>query len=256
MRIQQIRNATMIISYGGKRFLIDPMFAPKDAFPPIENYKVKWPINDLPISPEKIIEDLDVIIMTHYHIDHFDEDAVNTVHKGIKVIVQDEYDKGILQKLGFTNLEVLTEEGTTFAGTRLYKTHCQHGVREKVMPYLGQMRYDSMGVVFKHEEEKTLYLAGDTIWCEEVKKTIDRFTPDYIILNCADAQIGDSGPLIMNAQDVKSVHEYIPKAKLIASHLDCVGHANLDRKGLKKFVKDNKFSDSVLIPKDGEEIKL
>lgn len=30
MKIQQIRNATLIITYANKRFLIDPMFAPKD----------------------------------------------------------------------------------------------------------------------------------------------------------------------------------------------------------------------------------
>ena len=31
------------------------------------------------------------------------------------------------------------------------------------------MPYDSMGVVFKSKGEKTLYIAGDTIWCEEVE---------------------------------------------------------------------------------------
>lgn len=35
MNFQQIRNATAIITYAGSRFLIDPLFAPKDYFDPI-----------------------------------------------------------------------------------------------------------------------------------------------------------------------------------------------------------------------------
>ena len=34
MKITQIRNATLIIEYAGKRFLIDPMLGPKGSFPP------------------------------------------------------------------------------------------------------------------------------------------------------------------------------------------------------------------------------
>jgi len=33
MNITQIRNATLLITYAGKRLLIDPMLAPKDAYP-------------------------------------------------------------------------------------------------------------------------------------------------------------------------------------------------------------------------------
>lgn len=33
MNITQIRNATQLITYAGKRFLIDPMLAPKGAYP-------------------------------------------------------------------------------------------------------------------------------------------------------------------------------------------------------------------------------
>lgn len=43
MNITQIRNATQLITYAGKRFLIDPMLAPKGAypgFPPI--FATRW----------------------------------------------------------------------------------------------------------------------------------------------------------------------------------------------------------------------
>lgn len=36
MKIQQIRNATLIIEYAGTRFLIDPLLAEKGAYPGFE----------------------------------------------------------------------------------------------------------------------------------------------------------------------------------------------------------------------------
>ncbi|MGL5379199.1 hypothetical protein [Clostridium sp.] len=34
MKIKQIRNATVIVTYARKKFLIDPMLAEKGAYPP------------------------------------------------------------------------------------------------------------------------------------------------------------------------------------------------------------------------------
>ena len=36
MKVQQVRNATLIIEYAGKRFLVDPMAAEKEAYPGFE----------------------------------------------------------------------------------------------------------------------------------------------------------------------------------------------------------------------------
>ena len=262
MKIQQIRNATLIITYGGKRFLIDPMFAPKDEYAPIAigpNPDLRWPTSELPIPADKIYDNIDVIIATHLHPDHFDQFAIDNVRKGVKVFAQDEIDKESLVKWGFSNLSVISSDiGSPFAGIRLYKTPCKHGEKtkaERLFNNLG-MRYNSMGVVFKFPEEKTLYLTGDTIWCDEVMKTIDKYEPDYIIANCADAQMGDCGSIIMNKEDVKSIHEYAPNVTIIASHMDCVGHAALSRKELQKFAKANKFDKSLVIPKDGEILEF
>ena len=59
MKIHQIRNATIIITYNNKRFLIDPWLMPKDFMPGFEgamNSKVRQPRVDLPIFVDKIVE--------------------------------------------------------------------------------------------------------------------------------------------------------------------------------------------------------
>lgn len=262
MKIEQIRNATIIVTYGGKRFLIDPMFAPKDAYAPIAigpNPDLRWPTCDLPRPANQIYDDIDVIIVTHLHPDHFDQYAIDNVRKGVKVFAQDEIDKEMLVKWGFTNMSVMSSDvGSPFAGIRLYKTPCRHGDKDKASRTFNNlgMRYEAMGVVFKFPDEKTLYLTGDTIWCDEVMKTIDKYEPDYIIANCADAQTDGCGSIIMGAEGVKSIHEYAPNVTIIASHMDCVGHAALSRKDLQKFAKSNKFDKSLIIPKDGQILEF
>lgn len=52
MNFKQIRNAMIIINFGGKRFLVDPMLSEKGAFPGCEgtvNSHVSNPTVDLPV---------------------------------------------------------------------------------------------------------------------------------------------------------------------------------------------------------------
>ena len=84
MLIQQIRNATIKITIGGVKFLVDPMFAPKEAYPPIPESLIPgkaWPFCALPQTEAEITAGIDAVIMTHYHIDHFDEFAVKALDK-------------------------------------------------------------------------------------------------------------------------------------------------------------------------------
>ena len=252
MRLHQIRNATIIVEYSGKRFLIDPMFAPKGAYPPITD-KV-WPFHDLPLPAKDIIKNIDAVIVTHLHIDHFDKFAQDILPKGIKIFVQDMFDKNALEKEHFNNIEILSENGTAFEGVSLYKTDCMHGVREKseFIFLANGMRWEAMGVVFEGINEPTLYLAGDTLWFNGVKEAVDKYKPNYIIVNAACAQAGGSGPIIMGIEDIKALHEYYPEGKLIASHMDNVGHATLSRADLRA----SEVKDYIYLPADGEIMRL
>ena len=52
MKFTQIRSATVIVDFGGKRFLIDPMLADKDSYPGFPfsvNSHLFWPRVDLPV---------------------------------------------------------------------------------------------------------------------------------------------------------------------------------------------------------------
>ena len=46
MNIHHIRNATIVVEYAGKKFLIDPMLAEKGAYPPMPNPATNAPQGD------------------------------------------------------------------------------------------------------------------------------------------------------------------------------------------------------------------
>ena len=85
MKIQQIRNATMKINYGGITFLLDPWLQDKGTGFSAKAVRkemvgIKTPINDLPITPDEILSGVDHCLVTHIHPDHFTSDYLPYHH--------------------------------------------------------------------------------------------------------------------------------------------------------------------------------
>ncbi|MBR1620396.1 MBL fold metallo-hydrolase [bacterium] len=257
MKIHQIRNATIIVIYNDKRFLIDPWLMPKDFMPGFEgamNSEVRQPRVDLPISIDKIA-DVNAVILSHFHPDHFDEFAVKALDKNIPFFVQNETDFNIIKNFGFSDVRLISESGTDFEGITLYKTQCQHGRREVVKPMCEQigMPYDAMGIVFKSGAEKILYVAGDTIWCNEVRSAIDKFNPEIIVINACGATVlvGEGERLIMDIEDTKAISNYAKNSTIIVSHMDTVSHLTVTREDIKSLKLNN-----VVVPDDNEILEF
>lgn len=248
MNIHHIRNATLVIEYAGKKFLIDPFLAEKGTYPPFPNsarQDQKNPLVNLPISIDTII-DVDAVIVTHLHLDHWDDAAKEALPKDIKLFTQNEEDAKEIRSAGFRNVEVLQED-TVFEGIQLIKTKGEHG-RGEILKLAGLV----CGIVFKHQGEKTLYVVGDTVWYEGVQKVIDVHKPEILVVNAGDNQFLEGGSLVMGKEDVYSVHKAVPNAKIIAAHMEAVNHWTLSRKELESFADEKGISSNVLIPNDGE----
>lgn len=256
MKIRQIRNATLVIEYAGQRFLTDPWFGPKDDFPGFEgtpNSHLRNPTVDLPVAIDELL-DVDAVILTHVHPDHWDEHAARALPKHLPFFVQHFGDREIIRAAGFTDVRVLTGN-PTFGGVKIIKTPGQHGSDECV-----QTLYDRLGevcgVVLRHPHEPTLYLAGDTVFNDYVAGALRTFEPDVVVLNCCDAQVLGLGSIIMSEEDVRRVYLSAPSATIVASHMEAVNHATLTRTMLRSFLQEHAMTDRVLVPEDGETCVL
>ncbi len=256
MEITQVRNATLRLDFGGVRFLIDPMLAEQGAYPGFEgtaNSHLRNPLAPLPL-PMGAILNVDAVIVTHTHPDHWDEAAKALISKSLPVFAQNEGDAELIRGAGFSDVRILTENAE-FKGVSLTKTGGQHG-SDAAYAAIGEILGQVCGVVFKQAEEKTLYLAGDTIWNEHVEDALARHWPEVIVLNTGDAQVPGLGSIIMNTEDVRTVHDAAPAATLIASHMEAVNHCLLSRAELRAFAEGEGFAGSLRVLEDGETVTL
>lgn len=140
----------------------------------------------------------------------------------------------------------------------LNKTGGQHGTDEMyASQVLAGLLGEAMGVVFQAPGHKTLYLAGDTIWRDEVDQALAQYQPEVIVLNAGYAQLSDyEGAIIMGKKDVLRAAKAAPDATIVATHLDAINHMALSREALKKYVDEQGISDRVQIPADGAALKF
>lgn len=243
MKFHQIRSATSIVHFGGKRFLIDPMLADQGAYPEVPETTSTGrgnPDCDLPCPVESLF-DVDAVIVTHLHFDHFDEVAAKVLPKALTLFSQSEEEAQILRGMGFDDVRVLSGEGilVTVDG---YK---DRGLTEK-----------ASGVVFESAAEtERFYLAGDTIYCQLVVDAVEKFKPGIVAVNAAGAQYPLGHLIIMNQYDVRSLMRRFPTLKVIATHVEGVSHATVNRPMLREFAKANQL-DQLFVPNNGEVLEF
>jgi len=259
MHITQIRNATLRLDFGGTRFLIDPYLAEKGTYPGFsgnldpatfdEASAPRNPTAELTVPMAQIL-DVDAVVVSHLHDDHWDEAAIRLVPKHLPLFVQNEPDADAVRGQGFTDVRVLAGD-VVFKGVTLTKTPGQHGSDEAA-----KLTGPVMGIVFRHPQEKTLYVAGDTIWNDDVAQNLRDHAPQAVVVNAGFAQWFGVGPIIMGADDVRRVCEAVPEATVIASHMEAVNHAELTRAALRDDAEAHGYAANLRIPADGDTITI
>lgn len=255
-----IRNATGKLKLKNTTFLIDPFLAPKDTYAGFEgtfNSEQRMPLVDLPTSMEELLSDVDAVVVTHTHLDHWDDIAIEAIPKSLPIFVQNSADQKLISSQGFNDVRIIFES-VDFSGITLTKTGGSHGTIEMYAnPNLAALAGDAMGVIFETLNEPTVYLVGDTIWTSDVEKALFRFDPNIIIMNTGYAQIlGFEDSIIMGTKDIGRMVTRKPNAKIITVHMDTVNHTATSREDVRKFIKGTNIESHVAVPEDGETIIL
>lgn len=251
MNYTLIRNAAALLEIGGSRFLIDPALDAAGARPPVPNTPNQRPnpLVELPTGWEALVESAGALVVTHLHQDHWDTTSATRLDAHLPLFGQPE-DVDRLREQGFIDLRPVVPEAV-FGNVTITRTAGHHGTGA-----IGKAMAPVSGFVFAAPGEPTVYVAGDTIWCDEVAEAITTHRPEVIIVNASGARFLKGDPIVMTAEDVAKVHAAAPDALLIVVHLEAINHC-LERRDhyRKRLPALGVDMARVRIPNDGEAVE-
>jgi L-ascorbate metabolism protein UlaG (beta-lactamase superfamily) len=227
--IRLVRHATLQIAVGGRKLLVDPMLDPAGAREPVANTANdrRNPLVGLPEPADDVVAWADSVLVTHLHEDHLDHTAVGLI--GDRPVFGQPEDIATLRERGL-QAQPMDEIAARTGG--------RHGTGE-----IAEMLAPVSGFVLDG-----VYVAGDTVWCDEVAEAIERHRPHTIVVNAGGARFVEGDPITMDAADVRAVQAAAPDATVIAVHLEAINHCLETRAELAA------AAPGVLIPADGESV--
>ncbi|PIF45887.1 L-ascorbate metabolism protein UlaG (beta-lactamase superfamily) [Chryseobacterium sp. 52] len=253
MKLQLWRNATLLVQIDGKNILIDPMLGEKGSlgkFPMTDNELLN-PLVDLPFSEEELknkLSTIDAVAVTHLHPDHWDQKAIELLHKNTPLICPDLISEQ-LAEYGFKNIISITDS-VTWKNINISITQGRHGTGE-----IGEKMGTVNGFVFD-AGGKALYVVGDSIWYDGIAAEIEKYKPQHVVVAGGAATFSVGDPIVMTAEDVIQTCKYTPESKVWVTHLEAVSHCKENREWIQREINKNGLQERCIVLKDGEEAEL
>ena len=253
--VRLIRNATLKIQYAGQTLLVDPMLGKKGTEMSALGANLNPRVHlTMPIG--EVLDDVDFVLLTHTHIDHYDPAAKRLISKDTPWYVQPADYDSVAMKDHFRNTTVV-KESVQVGGITIVRIAGNHG-RGK----LGKMMGASSGYVLKAEGQPTLYIMGDCVWNESTQKAVEEHHPAYIVVNSGGAILPPlsktDGPIIPNETETMRIIDDCPaNTRFIAVHMDAIDHCQTTREILRNEALHHGIDmQRLIIPNDGESIEL
>lgn len=247
--VRLIRHATVLVGIGGTTFLVDPMLDDAEAHEAVEGTMnpVRWPLVGLPAGAMEAMRVADAALITHTHVDHLDESAIVLLRSREMPVFCQPFDVDELLRRGLADVRPV-DDTAHLGGIVVRRTGGQHGFGEQA---------DLMGPVSGWVLEAagdSVYVAGDTVWCEEVSDVLERHGPRTVVVNAGEARMVVGDRITMSAADVLATATFPGRRVVVAVHMEALNHCLLTRAELGAAAEAEGIR--VLVPADGESLHL
>jgi L-ascorbate metabolism protein UlaG (beta-lactamase superfamily) len=249
--VQLIRSATLKIHYQGMTILVDPMLGEKGSFESYGDIQEN-PIKELTMSIDDVLQNVDLVLVSHLHKDHFDDKAREVLEKSLPIVCQPG-DKDRIEESDFTQVTELVSS-TMFKAIQIHRTDGNHG-RGPIEKLMGNVS----GFVLQNQNEPTIYIVGDCIFNHHVTEVIDTYQPDLIITNSGGAFIPghEENLILLDEQETLELAAYAKGATIMAVHVEALDHSTVSRASLKRsLLRSDIDSQRFVIPLDGQILEF
>lgn len=244
-----IGNATVLLRYGGFTILTDPNFLHKGDHVHlgygIKARRLKDPAMELDELPE-----IDLVLLSHYHGDHFDQLVEEELDRDLPIITTPEASRKLADKGFRATRAVRTWESIEIskgpAKLRIHATPARHGP-----PLVAPLMPETMGSVleFPNANDQAafrLYISGDTLVYSRIHEIPQRFPElDLGLFHLGATTILGLVMVTMDArQGVEAIRIVNPR-EAIPIHMDDYDLFKFSLSDFQRAVKDAGLEDKV-----------
>ena len=256
MQIQFVRNATLIIRSGKQVILLDPMLAEAGSIPPfalLRHKAVRNPLVPVPESATLALADVTHALITHCqrgHADHLDRKGTRLLASMKVPTFCRKADEQHLRRKSIDARPLVTNERQPFLGGHITPVLARHG-----HGWIASLMGSGVGYFIELSGEPSLYVAGDTVLTDDVRRVLLDLRPDVAVVAAGNASVDVGAPILMSIEEVMEFTALAP-GRVVANHLEALNHCPITRAQVATAAKAAGLCEKLSIPADGDILEF
>lgn len=252
MKIRIIRSATLTLEYGDRMILVDPMLADQGTMPAFSVFRHdarRNPTVPLPDGTARALQPVTHALITHCqrgHADHLDRAGKRFLRDRALPCFCRQEDNAYLKKRGLRAHPLRLGERQAFPGGQITPIPARHG-----HGWIASLMGRGVGYFLEPIGHPSVYIAGDTVMTDEVRRTLTHSAPDIAIVAAGNASVDVGQPILMSLDEVMEFAALAP-GTVIANHLEALNHCPVTRAQVSAAARQAGLQDKILIPEDGD----
>jgi len=261
MKITTLRNATLLLEWETNAetvaLLVDPMLAARASLPRLRflgGTARRNPLVDLPAGADDQLDRTTHALITHCqrgHFDHLDRAGRRFLRERRTPVFCAPGDAPWLAQRGLQVAPLAAGGRQPFLGGHVSAVPCVHG-----RGWIGRLMAHGVGWFIETPGEPSIYIAGDTVLTDDVKRFLSDHRPDVAILPAGGARFDLGGEILMDAHDVCAAAR-LTDGIVIANHLEALDHCPVTRECVRQLADaaGSGIGSRVKVPLDGESMR-
>ena len=251
MKIMWIGGATVLIQSNNLKILCDPVLCKKGTIQDYRYFK-SMRLNN-PEYDEETFQNIDLLLITHFHLDHIDDIAKSVIQSDIAIT--NEFNNEIN-----TNKQIILQDNKTYVET-LQNTKititgiaATHG-KNKIFGNLVGKNIGYLIHLENNNQKYVIYITGDDVF-QKQKGQLVGIQIDLIIVNVGAATVGNGllgkvlGRITNNEKDLIKLNKAYKPRYILPVHFGTFSHYQE-----KNYIKES-IGNNVLLLGPGESTEI